>query len=115
MNYQEFSDAVKATNGGQGRTVRVTALAPASQQGFAEMVIASFAKTHELPSAYITAKGTPAVLYIPSVRHGATSTYAKIPFASVSQWLAVHHSNKSETFYTLVAPVVAPDASQATE
>ena len=111
MNYQEFSDAVKATNGGQGRMVRVTAPAPASYEKFAELVIASFATTHELPSTYITAKGTPAVLYIPSVRHGATSSYAKIPFASVAQWLTVHHSNKSERFYTLTAPVIAPAAS----
>ena len=108
MNYQEFSDAVKATNGGQGRSVRVTAAAPTSYEKFAELVIASFAVTKELPSAYITAKGNPAVLYIPSVRHGATSSYAKIPFASVSQWLVAHHSNKAETFYTLAAPVVAP-------
>ena len=108
MNYQEFSDAVKATNGGQGRPVRVTAPAPTSYDKFAELVIASFAVTKELPSAYITAKGNPAVLYIPSVRHGATSSYAKIPFASVAQWLTVHHTNKSETFYTLTAPIVAP-------
>ena len=113
MNYQEFSDAVKATNGGQGRSVRVTAPAPASYEKFAELVIASFAVTKELPSAYITAKGNPAVLYIPSVRHGATSSYAKIPFASVSHWLVAHHSNKAETFYTLAAPIVAPDAKQS--
>ena len=113
MNYQEFSDAVKATNGGQGRMVRVTAPAPATYELFAAMVIASFAATKELPSAYITAKGTPAVLYIPSVRHGAISSYAKIPFASVAQWLTIHHSNKSERFYTLTAPVVTPAASQS--
>jgi hypothetical protein len=112
MNYTEFAAAVSATNGGQGRSVKVTALAPASYEKFAELVISSFAATKELPSAYIRARGTPAVLYIPSVRHGATSSYAKIPFASVAQWLVAHHSNKAETFYTLTAPVIASAASQ---
>jgi hypothetical protein len=111
MNYQEFAEMVSETNGGHGRAVRVTAPAPATYELFAAMVIASFAATKELPSAYITAKGTPAVLYIPSVRHGAISTYAKIPFASVAQWLTIHHANKSETFYTLTPPVVAPASS----
>ena len=112
MNYQEFSDAVKASNGGQGRAVRVTAPAPASYEKFAELVIASFAATKELPSTYISAKGQPTVLYIPTVRHGATSSYAKIPFASVAQWLVAHHSNKAETFYTLTAPVIASATPQ---
>ena len=111
MNYQEFSDAVKATNGGQGRSVRATTPAPASYEKFAEMIFASFTATKELPSTYISAKGQPTVLYIPSVRHGAISSYAKIPFASVSQWIVAHHSNKAETFYTLTAPVAVPAAS----
>ena len=115
MNYQEFSDAVKATNGGQGRSVRATTPAPASYEKFAEMIFASFTATKELPSTYISAKGLPAVLYIPSVRHGATSSYAKIPFASVTQWLTIHHANKSERFYTLTAPITEQSETQPTE